>query len=91
MPILVDEDGSSIKILKPDVVVDAILAKKNIGTTRKMAPLTIGLGPGFLAGSDVDFVVETKRGHDLGRIIDEGWAIPNTGIPGEMEDMEKKE
>ncbi len=84
IPILVDEDGSSIKILKPDVVVDAILAKKNIGTTRKMAPLTIGLGPGFLAGSDVDFVVETKRGHDLGRIIDEGWAIPNTGIPGEI-------
>ena len=66
IPILVDEDGSSIKILKPDVVVDAILAKKNMGTTRKMAPLTIGLGPGFLAGSDVDFVVETKRGHDLG-------------------------
>ena len=84
IPILVDEDGSSIKSLKPDVVIDAILAKKNMGTTRKMAPLTIGLGPGFLAGSDVDFVVETKRGHDLGRIIDEGWAIPNTGIPGEI-------
>lgn len=84
IPILVDEDGSSIKSLKPDAVIDAILAKKNMGTTREMAPLTIGLGPGFLAGADVDFVVETKRGHDLGRIIEEGWAIPNTGIPGEI-------
>lgn len=84
IPILVDEEGLSIKSLKPDAVIDAILAKKNMGTTREMAPLTIGLGPGFLAGSDVDFVVETKRGHDLGRIIEEGWAIPNTGIPGEI-------
>lgn len=84
IPILVDEEGLSIKSLKPDAVIDAILAKKNMGTTREMAPLTIGLGPGFLAGADVDFVVETKRGHDLGRIIEEGWAIPNTGIPGEI-------
>ena len=61
---------------------DAILAKKNLGTTRDMAPLTIALGPGFTAGQDVDVVVETKRGHRLGRIIREGSAIPDTGIPG---------
>ena len=74
--------AQSIRTLKPDVVVDAILAKKNLGTTREMAPLTIALGPGFTAGQDVDVVVETKRGHKLGRIIREGAATPNTGVPG---------
>ena len=68
--------------VRPAALVDAILAKKNLGTMRDMAPLTIALGPGFTAGVDVDFVVETKRGHRLGRIIREGAAIPNTGIPG---------
>lgn len=82
VPVLVDPDGKSIARAKPAVVVDAILAKKNLGTTREMAPLTIALGPGFTAGQDVDVVVETKRGHKLGRIIREGSAIPNTGIPG---------
>ena len=67
---------------QPDVEVDAILAKKNLGTTKDMAPLTIGLGPGFCAGEDVDVVIETKRGHNLGRIIRQGSAYPNTGIPG---------
>ena len=61
---------------------DAIIAKKNLGTTREMAPLTIALGPGFAAGQDVDVVVETKRGHKLGRIIREGSAAPNSGVPG---------
>ena len=82
VPVLVDPEGQSIAAAKPAVVVDAILAKKNLGTTRAMAPLTIALGPGFAAGRDVDFVVETKRGHKLGRIITEGEAIPNTGVPG---------
>ena len=82
VPVLVDPQGKSIAPTKPDVLVDAILAKKNLGTTRDMAPLTIALGPGFTAGKDVDAVVETKRGHRLGRIIREGSAIPNTGIPG---------
>ena len=77
-------DGASITALKPDVVVDAILAKKNLGTNRSMAPLTVGLGPGFTAGVDVDIVIETMRGHNLGRIIREGSAIPNTGIPGNI-------
>ena len=71
VPVLIDPKGESIRTLKPDVVVDAILAKKNLGTTREMAPLTIALGPGFTAGQDVDVVVETKRGHKLGRIIRE--------------------
>lgn len=82
VPVLVDPKGEIIQRLRPEIVVDAILAKKNLGTTRDMAPLTIALGPGFTAGQDVDVVVETKRGHRLGRIIREGAAIPNTGIPG---------
>lgn len=76
VPVLIDPKGESIRTLKPDVVVDAILAKKNLGTTREMASLTIALGPGFTAGQDVDVVVETKRGHKLGRIIREGAATP---------------
>ena len=84
VPVLIDPAGSCVAQAKPDVLVDAILAKKNLGTTRDMAPLTIALGPGFTAGQDVDVVVETKRGHRLGRIIREGAAIPNTGIPGVM-------
>ena len=82
VPVLVDPEGACIARAKPEVVVDAILAKRNLGTRRDMAPLTIALGPGFVAGQDVDAVVETKRGHRLGRIIREGSAIPNTGIPG---------
>ena len=82
IPLLVDETGESISCLKPAAVIDGILAKRNLGTSREMAPLTIALGPGFTAGEDVDHVVETKRGHDLGRIIEEGEAFPNTGIPG---------
>ena len=62
VPVLIDPKGESIRTLKPDVVVDAILAKKNLGTTREMAPLTIALGPGFTAGQDVDVVVETNTG-----------------------------
>ena len=82
IPVLVDENGSAIDALKPSVVVDAILAKKNLGTFGRMAPLTIGLGPGFTAGTDVDYVVETMRGHDLGRILEKGAALSNTGMPG---------
>ncbi|MEE8886668.1 MAG: selenium-dependent molybdenum cofactor biosynthesis protein YqeB [Eubacteriales bacterium] len=84
IPLIIDPDGNSIWEMKPDVVVDAILAKKNLGTTRDMAPLVIGLGPGFTAGDDVDLVIETMRGHNLGRIIREGAALPNTGIPGNV-------
>ena len=80
--LMIDPNGEMIKQLHPIAVVDAILAKKNLGTTRDMAPITIALGPEFTAGEDVDVVIETMRGHRLGRIIKEGSAIPNTGIPG---------
>ena len=80
--VLVDPLGESIQKLKPLAVVDAILAKKNLGTNRNMAPITVALGPGFTAGEDVDAVIETKRGHDLGRALWQGCAAPNTGIPG---------
>ena len=82
VPLLVDPKGESIRTMKPEALVDAILAKKNLGTTMDMAELTIALGPGFEAGKDVHYVIETMRGHDLGRIISEGFALPNTGIPG---------
>lgn len=82
VPVLVDPKGSCLKQARLAVLIDAIIAKKNLGTTREMAPLTIALGPGFVAGQDVDVVVETKRGHKLGRIIREGAAAPNSGVPG---------
>ena len=82
LAVLVDPTGESIFKLKPLAVVDAILAKKNLGTNRTLAPITIALGPGFVAGEDVDAVIETKRGHNLGRVIRTGSAAPNTGIPG---------
>ncbi|MBO7251414.1 MAG: EF2563 family selenium-dependent molybdenum hydroxylase system protein [Oscillospiraceae bacterium] len=82
LTMLVDPKGDAISQLKPLAVVDAILAKKNLGTNRSMAPITVALGPGFEAGSDVDAVVETQRGHNLGRVLWQGKAAPNTGIPG---------
>lgn len=84
MPVLVDPAGEAISKFKPAVLIDAILAKKNTGTTRADAPLVIGLGPGFVAGEDVHAVVETKRGHDLGRVFYSGSAAVNTGVPGEV-------
>ncbi|WP_088226151.1 selenium-dependent molybdenum cofactor biosynthesis protein YqeB [Desulfosporosinus sp. FKB] len=84
IPILIDPELQCLARLKPTFLVDAILAKRNIGTRRDMALLTIGLGPGFTAGDDVDLVIETNRGHDLGRLIYTGPAQPNTGIPGNI-------
>ena len=84
VPVVVDPEGKFIAKWKPEVVVDGILAKRNLGTYKEMAPLTIALGPGFCAGKDVDVVIETKRGHNLGRVIREGEAYPNTGIPGNI-------
>lgn len=80
--LLTDPEGTSIEECKPLAVVDAILAKKNLGTHKGMAPITVALGPGFEAGKDVDAVVETKRGHHLGRVYYQGVAAPNTGVPG---------
>ena len=82
LTILTDPKGTAIAGLRPTAVVDAILAKKNLGTDRNMAPITVALGPGFEAGVDVDAVIETNRGHNLGRVLWSGCAEPNTGIPG---------
>lgn len=94
IPLMVDPAGDCMIELsaqgKVAALVDAILAKRNLGTSRNMAPLTIGLGPGFSAGRDVDYVVETMRGHDLARIITEGPAIPNTGVPGMVGGVSKE-
>ncbi|MDP2838806.1 MAG: selenium-dependent molybdenum cofactor biosynthesis protein YqeB [Syntrophales bacterium] len=84
VPVLIDPECTIRKVLSPDVLVDAILAKRNTGTALSDAPLVIGLGPGFRAGRDVHFVIETNRGHHLGRVIEEGEAQPDTGIPGDI-------
>jgi xanthine dehydrogenase accessory factor len=82
IPILVDPECEARHVIKPDVIVDAILAKKNLGTSINDALLVIALGPGFEAGKDAHFVVETNRGHNLARLLTSGSAAPNTGVPG---------
>lgn len=82
VPVLADPRAACRAWLRPDVVVDAILAKKNLGTAITDAPLVIGVGPGFCAGKDCHAVIETMRGHTLGRVIRTGEPIPNTNIPG---------
>lgn len=82
IPVLIDPNGDYIEKFKPIAVVDAIIAKRNIGMKKDLAPITIAVGPGFTAGKDCDVVIESNRGHDLGRLIYEGEAEPNTGIPG---------
>ncbi len=84
VPVMVDPSLSILDILHPRVLVDATIAKRNLGTRMDMAPLVIALGPGFTAGVDCHAVIETKRGHSLGRVITSGSAIPNTGIPGNI-------
>lgn len=90
IPVLVDENADIVSEIETRIVVDAILAKKNLGTTIDMAEIVIGVGPGFTAGVDVDAVVETKRGHYLGSVILDGAAIPNTGIPGTIGGYDKE-
>ncbi len=82
IPLLVDPSAQSLKLLRPVGMVDAILAKHNLGTNSAMAPVVIAMGPGFTAPEDAHAVVETMRGHNLGRVYFEGAALPNTGIPG---------
>ena len=79
-----DPDGNSVRELKPEVLIDATLAKRNLGISVRDAPLVVGLGPGFTAGRDCHVVVETNRGHNLGRVITKGSAEPNTGVPGNI-------
>ena len=80
--VLVDPEAAVVERLRPDVVVDAIIAKRNVGTRITDAPVVVALGPGFTAGVDCHAVVETNRGHNLGRVLLEGSAEPNTGVPG---------
>ncbi len=84
VPVLVDPEATVVSRLRPDAVVDAILAKRNLGTRITDAPVVVALGPGFTAGVDCHAVVETLRGHDLGRVLLSGSAAPNTGVPGEV-------
>jgi xanthine dehydrogenase accessory factor len=84
VPVVVDPEGTCIAGFAPSVIVDARMAKRNLGTDRDDAPLTVALGPGFEAGRDVDLVIETKRGHTLGAVIESGPALPNTGVPGRV-------
>ena len=82
--VMVDEEASCRSWYEPDVLIDAILAKRNLGTRITDAPFVVGVGPGFTAGEDCNCVVETKRGHTLGNVIRRGSAIPNTGVPGNV-------
>lgn len=82
VPVLADPEGQFVSQWRPEVLVDAIMAKRNLGTKISDAAIVVGLGPGFLAGVDVHAVIETERGHNLGRVILEGSAAPDTGIPG---------
>jgi xanthine dehydrogenase accessory factor len=85
VPVLADPDCSSLAELRPFALVDAIVAKRNLGTGIRMAPIVVALGPGFEAGIDAHAVVETNRGHDLGRVLWEGAAEPDTGVPGSVD------
>ena len=87
---MVDKDCKVLEEVRPFALVDGILAKKNLGTNLKMADITIAIGPGFEAGKDVDLVIETMRGHNLGRIIENGFAVKNTGIPGMIAGFDKE-
>ncbi|UCG31739.1 MAG: EF2563 family selenium-dependent molybdenum hydroxylase system protein [Phycisphaerales bacterium] len=82
IPVFVDPECRIKDMWTPDVIIDGRILKKNLGNSVGDAPLVIGFGPGLVAGKDVDFVVETNRGHDLGRIIEDGCAEPDTGVPG---------
>ena len=82
IPVLIDPDAICRGALRPDALVDAILAKRNLGTRITDAPVVIGVGPGFTAGEDCHAAVETMRGHTLGRVIYSGSPLPNTNIPG---------
>ena len=84
VPVLCDPEAAILRELPFDGVVDAILAKRNLGTAITDAPVVLALGPGFTAGVDCHGVVETMRGHDLGRLLTRGSAAPNTGVPGDV-------
>jgi len=84
IPVVVDPEAAALREVRPSLLVDAIMAKRNLGTSIADAPAVVALGPGFLAGRDAHAVIETMRGHTLGRVIANGEALPDTGIPGEV-------
>lgn len=84
IPVIVDPEANKRNGIKPDVFIDACMAKRNLGTDINFAPIVIGIGPGFTAGKDCHAVIETMRGHTLGRVITEGMAIADTGTPGNI-------
>lgn len=84
IPVITDTLSAAINFFKPNVVIDATIAKKNLGLTKKIAPLVIALGPGFEAGKNADIVIETNRGESLGQIVRKGFASANTGIPANI-------
>ena len=84
IPVIIDPMGHNLNTVKPNVSIDAILGKKNLGTRMDEASLVIALGPGFVAGKDAHVVIETNRGHNLGRIISSGTSEPNTGLPSSI-------
>jgi len=85
IPVFVDPESRLVKLWQPEVLIDGRILKRNLDNSLDDAPLVIGYGPGLVAGQDVHFVVETNRGHDLGRIITEGSAMPDTGVPGAID------
>lgn len=82
IPVIIDPEWNTVRVLKPDIVIDAIMAKRNLGTRKSEASFVIGVGPGFTAPHDVHAVVESNRGHNLGRVFYRGSAESHTGIPG---------
>ena len=84
LAVAVDPEWKLIPLLRPEMTIDAVLAKRNLGTSMSEAPLVVALGPGFTAGVDAHYVIETNRGHNLGRVYAEGSAEPDTGIPGDI-------
>ncbi len=90
VPVVVDPAASILTRLAPAIVIDAIMAKRNLGTRKSDAPIVVGLGPGFTAGIDCHAVIETNRGHDLGRVIWAGSAQADTGQPGELPGVDSK-
>lgn len=90
VPVCIDPNMDILNIIKPLAIVDSIIAKKNMGMTKDLANITIGVGPGFTAGVDVDLVIESNRGHYLGKVIDGGQAEEDTGNPGNIIGFEEE-
>jgi xanthine dehydrogenase accessory factor len=80
--VAVDPRWNLMHALRPRVTIDALVSKRNTGTRLDEAPLVLALGPGFTAGVDAHVVIETRRGHNLGKVYREGAAEANTGVPG---------